>query len=106
MNINFTTEGKLIDGYITPKQPYLFLNSLGNESTLIFPNKSILFKTQMIKTEDFTQIDSMAEIGKKVAQLIGFFGTMLTAILGISIITGSGGGSAVKMLRLFKVIYR
>lgn len=90
----------------TPTKAYMFLNNLGQEPLLMFPNKGVDFEVKMIKNDDSSKIDLMAEVSKRIAGIIGYFGIMIASLIGFSVFTGSDSGSAVKMLRLFKVIYR
>lgn len=93
-------------GLVSPAKPYFFLNLNGNEPLLMFPNEPVEFEVKMIKNEEANMIDYMAEISQRIAKLIGLFGTLIVSLIGISIFSNGDCGAAVKMLRLFKVIYR
>lgn len=60
----------------------------------------------MIKNDNGDDVKSMEDFGKKVSNVVGFIGNLLTGILGLSVFTGGGGGAAVKLMRLFKILSR
>lgn len=104
LNLNFSKDGEILNGTITPYREVILSNN--SIPRLIFPNISIGFKVHMIKNDENSDISSMEEFGQKVSIVIGFFGNILTSILGLSVFTGGGGGAAIKIMRLFKVIGR
>lgn len=106
INFNFTEEGEEITGYVRPLRPYMFLNTIGKEPLLMFPDKPVWFNMTMVRNEEPRQIDLMKDVGQKVDFLIRYFGIVLATVLGISTFSGNGALLAVKMLSLFKIIYR
>ena len=105
LNVNFSKDGPTVTGNLSPSRPYVFLDFQGEIPTLMFANKITSFKVKMTKSVDEATLEQMREMGRQVASIIGFFGRILNFALGASVFIG-GGGAVIKVMRLFKVVYR
>lgn len=106
LELNFTVDGNQIKGSLIPVKPYILREKISEKVTLIFIKKKIEFISSMRKNEDVLKIQRMKEIGQSVSEIIKLFGSVVAVMLGFSLISGSGGGAALKIMRLFKIIYR
>lgn len=106
LNINFTKDGEQITGFLRPIKPIILINEETQKPELIFLNQTVKFYSPMRKSDDFLELQRAKEIGEMVSQILQRFGRLVAILFGFSILTGGGGGAALKMMRLFKLIYR
>lgn len=105
LNVNFTEDGSEVKGYLKPVHPLLLNNTESKKPDLIFNKKIYSFKMRMIKNDKMETMNEMQSQGETANSAIALVGNLISIALVISAV-GGGGGAAVKLLRLFKVIYR